>query len=110
MNLKLTRAQLIHILAQQLTMSWRHYPKTRDQCEKRIQHYLLDTIESNMKYLDRLQHQFNEVPKELDKLDRMREEIWAKARLSGPRFADTAEAIVDEHFPELKPKRKKKKP
>jgi hypothetical protein len=109
LELKLSREQLIHIMSQQLTMSWRHYPHNRDECEQRIRDYLLDVIVGNLNFLDRLEHQFQEKPKELDSMTKHFEKHWAEVRSSGPRLADTATKIIDEFFPELKPPKRKRK-
>src|SRR5258707_922732 len=101
-KLKLSRSSLIRIISQQLTMSWRYLPKSREDCLKRAKHYLLDVMTGDLKKLRQLYEEFAEVPKSVPAVDRLVQDHWREARLSGPRHLEKATEIVDKYFPELK--------
>jgi len=97
----LTRADLIRIIAQQLTMSWRHYPHTREECIERAIHYLQDVGADGLKSLKRLHNEFDETRSTPDPMEQVMAQHWARSRLIGPKFRRTATEIVDKHFPDF---------
>ena len=97
----LTREDLVRILAQQLVMSWRYYPRTRRKCLARARHYMEDLIETELRSLEQLHNEFDETRTPPADVRRMMDAYWAQARLTGPKFTRDATEIVKRHFPNL---------
>jgi hypothetical protein len=102
-KVRLSRKTLIRIISQQLTMSWRHLPKSREECLLRAKDYLLDVMAGDLKKLRQLYEEFAETPTPVAPAERLIQDHWREARLSGPNYLDEATKIVDKFFPELKP-------
>jgi len=108
-KVNLNRDDLIRIIAQQLTMSFRGIPTNGEECLKRVDDYLRDLIEGELKTLLNLENEFEETPKKPTDLEAFMKRHWAERKFDGPKFRQTATEIVEKCFPKPKPPTKKGK-